>query len=67
VLGNEKYSLIITPREYYNQIRKMKADKNKPKTIKDILVALHKAGFVFRTRQDIEEDRTSKVISRKII
>jgi hypothetical protein len=45
----------------------MKANKDKPKTIKSILVALYKAGFVFRIRQNIEEDRTSKVISRKII
>jgi hypothetical protein len=67
VLRNEEYGLIITAREYYNQIRKIKADKNKPKIIEGILVALYKAGFVFRTRQDIEEDGTGEVISRKLI
>jgi hypothetical protein len=66
VLGDEEYGLMITPREYYNQIRKMKADKDKPKTVEGMLVALHEAGFVFRTKQDIEEDGTGKVISRKL-
>jgi hypothetical protein len=45
----------------------MKVDKDKPKTVKGILVALYKAGFVFRIRQNIEKDRTGKVISRKLI
>jgi hypothetical protein len=67
VLGDEEYGLMITTREYYNQIRKMKADKDKPKTVEGILVALHEAGFIFRTRQNIEEDGTGKVINRKLI
>ena len=50
VLEDEEYGLMITPREYYNQIRKMKADKDKPKTIKSMLVAFHAAGFVFRIK-----------------
>ena len=58
---------MITIREYYNQIRKIKANKDKLKTIEDILIALYKTGFVFRTRQDIKKDKTNKVINKKLI
>jgi hypothetical protein len=67
VLEDEEYGLIITAKEYYNQVRKQPANKNKPKTIEGILVALQEAGFVYRSRVDIEEDGSGTTISKTLV
>jgi MULE transposase domain len=67
VLEDEEYGLMITAKEYYNQVRKQLADKRKPKTIEGILVALQEAGFVYRSRVDIEEDGSGTIISKTLV
>ena len=67
VLEDEEYGLIITAKEYYNQVRKQPANKNKPKTIEGMLVALQEAGFVYRSRVDIEEDGSGTMISKTLV
>jgi hypothetical protein len=38
---------MIIAKEYYDQVRKQLTDKNKPKTIEEMLVALQEADFVY--------------------
>jgi len=40
VLEAEEFGLIISARDYYNSVRKMVPDKDKPETIDGLLVAL---------------------------
>jgi len=44
----------------------MVPDKDKPKTIDGLLVALQEASFVYRCRIEIEEDEEGNPISRKL-
>ena len=46
----EEFGINLTSREYYNTVRLMKGDKDTPKIIRGLLVALNKARFVYRTR-----------------
>jgi len=48
VLEAEEFGLTISARDYYNSVRKMVPDKDKPETIDGLLVALQEAGFVYR-------------------
>jgi hypothetical protein len=66
VLEVEEFGLAISAKDYYNTVRKMVPDKDKPKTIDGLLVALQEAGFVYRCRVEIEEDEEGSPISRKL-
>jgi mannose-1-phosphate guanylyltransferase len=67
VLENEKYRLIITAKEYYNQVRKQVADKNKLKIIEEIIVALQETDFVYRTKVNIEKNGFRTIISKSFV
>ena len=58
---------MITAKEYYDQARKQLTDKNKPKTIEEMLVALQEADFVYRSKVDIEEDGSGTTISKILV
>ena len=64
VLEDEEYGLMITAKEYYDQVRKQLADKHKPKTIEGMLVALQEADFVYRSKVELEEDGSGITISK---
>lgn len=66
VLEAEEFGLTILARDYYNSVRKMVPDKNKPETIDGLLVVLQEAGFVYRCRVEIEEDEEENPISCKL-
>ena len=66
VLEAEEFGLAISARDYYNSVRKMVPDKDKPETIDGLLIALQEAGFVYRCRVEIEEDEEENPISRKL-
>ena len=66
VLESEEFGITLTARQYYDSVRKMIPDKNKPETIDGLLIALQEAGFIYRTKVDIEEDEEDNVISRKL-
>jgi hypothetical protein len=67
ILEDDEYGLLITRQEYYNHLRNEPADRDKPKTIEALIVALDEARFVYRTRFDIEFDSEGKAVSRKMI
>jgi hypothetical protein len=67
VLEDEEYRLIITAKEYYNQVRKQPANKNKPKTIEGIIITLQEASFIYRMRVDIEEDGSGIIINKSFV
>lgn len=64
VLKAEGSGLIPTAREFYNTVRDLTPDKDKPNTIDGLLVALYEAGFMYRTRVRIEEDEDSNPIKK---
>ena len=66
VLEAEEFGLIISAKDYYNSVRKMVPDKDKPETIDSLLVALQEAGFIYRCSVKVEEDKEEKPISRKL-
>ena len=59
--------LVLTSREYYNSLRKSVPDKAQPETINALLVELHEASFVYRTRVWVEEDEEGNVVKRKMV
>ena len=62
----EEFGIHITARQYYDSIRKITPDKNKPETVNGLLIALQEADFVYRVRIEIKEDKKGKPISHKI-
>lgn len=64
---DEDLGLILSKKQYYNLIRKEVPDKTKPHTIEALLLSLDDSGFVYRTRVSVKEDKTGKVIARKLI
>ena len=67
VLEAEELGLVLTSREYYNSLRKLIPDKAKPETIDALLVELHEAGFVYRTRVQEDVDDEDNMVERKMI
>jgi MULE transposase domain len=67
ILEDDEYGLLITRQEYYNHLRNQPADRDKPKTIEALIVALDDARFVYRTRYDIEVDSEGTAVSRKLV
>lgn len=53
VFEAEGSGLTSTAREFYNSVWDLTLDKDKFDTIDGLLVALHEAGFVYRTRVKI--------------
>jgi hypothetical protein len=53
VFEAEGSGLTSTAREFYNSVWDLTLDKDKLDTIDGLLVALHEAGFVYRTRVKI--------------
>jgi hypothetical protein len=66
VLEDSEYGLMISPRKYYNQIRKQKFDQNEPRMIDGLVASLQLAGFIFRRRVKEEIDGTGEVVGRKL-
>jgi hypothetical protein len=48
-------------------MRTKAADKEKPKTIEGLIIALNKARFVYRSRFNVEQDAGGLPISRKLV
>jgi hypothetical protein len=67
VLKAEELGLVLISREYYNSLRKLVPDKAKPETIDALLMELHEAGFVYRTRVQEDVDDEDNVVKRKMI
>jgi hypothetical protein len=66
VLEAKEFGLTISARDYYNSVRKIIPNKDKPKTIDGLLIALQKAGFIYRCRIEVKEDEKENPISRKL-
>jgi hypothetical protein len=66
VLKAEEFGLIILARDYYNSVRKMIPDKDKPEIIDGLLIALQEAGFIYRCRVKVEENEEGNPVSRKL-
>jgi hypothetical protein len=66
VLEAEEFGLTISARDYYNSVRKMVADRDRPETIDGLLVALQEAGFAYRCGVEVEEDEEGNPISREL-
>lgn len=64
---SEDFGLVLTSRQYYNTVRNMKGDKTAPETISGLLLALEEAGFVYRTRVEVEQDDAGREIGRKLV
>jgi hypothetical protein len=62
-----KFGITLTSRQYYNSVRNSKGDKTAPETIGGLLITLDEAGFVYRTRIDIEENSQGQEIRLKLI
>ena len=58
---------MLTSREYYNSLRKSVPNIAQPETIDALLIELHKAGFVYRTRMRVEEDGEGNVVKRQMV
>jgi hypothetical protein len=67
VLEAEKFSIIISAREYYNFVRKIITNKDQPQTINKLFMTLQKEGFMYKIRVKIEENNDGVIIKRKII
>ena len=62
-----KFGITLTSRQYYNSVRNSKGDKTALETIGGLLITLDEAGFVYRTRIDIEENSQGQEIRLKLI
>ena len=67
VFEAEELGLVLTSREYYNSLRKSVPDIAQPETIDALLMELHEAGFVYRTRVRVEEDGEGNVVKRQMV
>jgi hypothetical protein len=67
VLEAKGSGLTLIIREFYNTVRDLAPDKDKPDTIDGLLVALHEAGFIYRTRVKIEEDEEGNPVKKQMI
>ena len=56
VLEAEGFGLTISAKDYYNSVRKMVPDKDKPETIDGLYIASQKAGFIYRCSVEVEKD-----------
>ena len=66
MLEAKEFGLTISAKDYYNSVRKMIPDKNKPETIDGLLVAPQEAGFVYRCLVEVEEDEEGTPVSRRL-
>jgi hypothetical protein len=64
VLKVKDSGLTLIAREFYNTVRDLAPDKNKPDTINDLFMVFHEAGFIYRTRVKIKEDEESNSIKK---
>jgi hypothetical protein len=64
VLEFKEFGVTISTREYYNLVRKMITDKEQPKIIDKLLMALQKKRFMYKTRVKIKEDDAGELIKR---
>ena|SRR5438876_2850 len=64
VLKAKELRLILTSREYYNSLRKLVFNIAYPETIDALLIELHEAGFVYRTRMRVEEDGEGNIVKK---
>ena len=67
LIDAEEFGLVLLLRAYYNSIRKEMPDRNKPHTIEALLLSLHHEGFIYHTRVSEEEDKSGKIVARKLI
>jgi hypothetical protein len=45
-------------------VRDLAPDRDKPNIINGLLMALHEAGFIYRTRVKIKEDKEGNLIKK---
>ena len=67
VLEAEELGLILTSREYYNSLRKSGPNIAQSETIDALFMELYEAGFVYRTRVRVEENKEGNVVKRQMI
>jgi hypothetical protein len=63
----EDLGLIFSKKQYYNLIQKKVSDKIKLYTIEALLLSLNDSGFIYKTQVSIEENKTKKIITHKLI
>ena|SRR5436190_184859 len=64
VLKVKELGLMLISCEYYNCLWKSVPDIAQSETINALLMKLHKAGFMYRTRVRVEEDGEDNVVKR---
>jgi hypothetical protein len=67
VLKAESSGLTLTAREFYNTVRDLAPDKDKPDTIDGLLMAFHETGFIYKTRVKIEKDEKDNPVKKQMI
>jgi hypothetical protein len=66
VLEAKEFGLIISVKDYYNSVRKMIPDKDKPEIIDNLFIALQEVNFIYRCRVKVKKDKERNFISRKL-
>jgi hypothetical protein len=61
----DEFGFAISAQNYYNFMRKMVPDKNKPKIINDLFITLQKTSFVYHCRVKIKKNEEENLINRK--
>lgn len=56
--------LTPTAREFYNTVRDLTPNKDKPNIINGLLIILHETGFLYKTRVKIEKDKKGNPIKK---
>ena len=67
VLNRDDLGISIDARIYYNLVRNSRGNKDRQETIEELLIALNKAGFYFRTRVEDQLDKLDNIISQKLL
>jgi len=67
VLDRDGLGITIDARTYYNLVRNTRGNKDKDSTISGLLVALDKAGFIYRTRVEEFFDDSGTITGRKLL
>jgi hypothetical protein len=64
VLKAESSGLTLIAREFYNTVRDLAPNRDKPDTINGLLMAFHEAGFMYRTRVKIKKDEEGNPVKK---
>ena len=62
-----EFGINLTARQYYNTVRNIKGDKTISEIIGRLLITLKEVEFVYRTRVEIQHNRSDNRITRKLI